>query len=182
VDVLVNNAGLGVKHGFVGGDLDAELRALDVMVRAVLVVTHAVVPGMVARARGSVITVSSVAAFMPGGTYSAAKAWATTFSRGLSAELAGTGVTATALCPGFVHTEFHDRAGMRESDIPAALWLDAPSVVAECLRDAARGRTVSIPSRRFRLIAWGLRHAPLRASSIVASSGRRRRSRRAGLR
>jgi short-subunit dehydrogenase len=173
IDALVNNAGFGLKQRFVGGDLEPELRMLDVMVRAVLVVTHAAVPGMVARGRGSVITVASVAAFLPGGTYSAIKAWALTFSRGLASELAGTGVTATALCPGFVHTEFHDRGDMNMSSVPGPAWLDAPRVVSDCLRAAARGRAVSIPSTRYRLVAAFLRHVPLAASQAVA--GRRPR-------
>jgi len=178
VDTLVNNAGFGIKQRFVGGDLDRELALLDVLDRAVLVLSHAAAPGMVARGRGSIITVSSVACFLAGGTYSAAKAWVTAFSRGLNAELAGTGVTATAVCPGFVRTEFHRRAGMRPSDIPGPLWLRPELVVREGLADAARGRSVSVPSVRYRVIVVVLRHLPFRLSDIASRLAARRRHRR----
>ncbi|HEY6796643.1 MAG TPA: SDR family NAD(P)-dependent oxidoreductase [Kineosporiaceae bacterium] len=171
VDLLVNNAGTAVRGAFVGGDLAAEESVLDLLVRAVLVLTHAALPGMVARGRGAVVTVASVAAFLPGGTYSAAKAWATTFSTSLALELRGTGVTATALCPGYVRTEFHSRAGIRVDGIRSWAWLDADRLVADCLADVDRGRIVSVPSRRYRAAVVLLRHLPLRATSVV---GRRR--------
>jgi short-subunit dehydrogenase len=161
VDVLVNNAGFALRTRFLRNDPAVELALLDVLVRAVLVLSRAAAPGMIARGRGAIVTVSSVSGFAPMGTYSAAKAWATTFTRGLAGELAGTGVTATALCPGFTRTEFHSRAGIRRTGSPGWLWLDADAVVAECLRDVARGRAVSIPSRRYRALVLVLRHAPL---------------------
>lgn len=161
VDVLVNNAGFAIRSRFLRSDVDVELGLLDVLVRAVLVLSRAAAPGMAGRGRGAIITVSSVAGFAPTGTYAAAKAWATAFTCGLAGELAGTGVTATALCPGFTHTEFHSRAGIRQAGAPGWLWLDADTVVAECLRDVARGRMVSIPSRRYRALVLVLRHVPL---------------------
>jgi uncharacterized protein len=161
VDLLVNNAGFAIRQRFTGGDLAREEQLLDVLVRAVLVLSHAALPGMVARGRGAVVTVSSVAGFMPSGTYSAAKAWATTFTVSLAAELVGTGVTATALCPGYVHTEFHGRAGIRVGGLPGLAWLDADRLVADCLADVARGRSLSIPSLRYRLAVVAMRHLPL---------------------
>jgi short-subunit dehydrogenase len=175
VDVLVNNAGFALNRGFLHSDVADEERFLDVMVRAVLVLTKAAVPGMTERGRGRVITVSSVAGFLPSGTYSAAKAWATTFTASLAGELAGTGVTATALCPGYVRTEFHQRAQLEMSMIPSWAWLDADRLVAEAWADAKRGTAVSIPSRRYKVAAAGLRHLPLRAVQIM---GRRRAARR----
>jgi short-subunit dehydrogenase len=177
VDLLVNNAGFTVRQWFVGGDLEAEERMLDVLARAVLVLTSAAAPGMVRRRRGALVTVSSVASFMPAGTYSAAKAWATTFTMSLAAELAGTGVTATALCPGYVHTEFHDRAGIRMARLPEFAWLDADEVVAACLRDVARVRSLSVPSLRYRLAVVAIRHAPLRLVEWFARGRMRRRYR-----
>jgi uncharacterized protein len=162
VDVLVNNAGFGSRQRLLGGDLEVELRTLDLMVKAVLVLSHAAAPGMVARRRGLLITVSSVAGFFPAGTYSAAKAWATTFTRGLAAQLAGTGVRAVACCPGFVRTEFHQRAGIRAERIPRLLWLDPDRVVAQCLADAGRGRIVSVPSVRYKAVVAGARLLPMR--------------------
>jgi short-subunit dehydrogenase len=176
VDLLVNNAGAGSRQLFRTGELAVEERMVDLLVTAVLVLTHAALPGMVARGGGAVVTVSSVAAFLPGGTYSAAKAWTATFSMSLDAQLAGTGVTATALIPGFVRTEFHQRAGMRVDTLPRWLWLDAERLVADCLADVARGRSVSIPSRRYRLAVVVLRRLPFGA---LGRLGRRRARRRA---
>jgi len=175
VDVLVSNAGFGLAARFVGGDLAAEEPMLDLLVRAVLVLSHAAAPGMVARGHGRIITVSSVAGFMQTGTYSAAKAWATTFTASLAGELAGTGVTATALCPGFVRTEFHQRMGLRGQAAPSWAWLDADRLVADCLRDVARGRAVSIPSLRYRAATAALRHLPLRLNQAIGRRGRRSR-------
>src|SRR4051812_34791503 len=177
VDLLVNNAGFTVKQWFVGGDVAAEERMLDVLVRAVLVLSAAATPGMTERRRGWVVTVSSVAGFMPAGTYSAAKAWATTFTMSLAAELAGTGVTATALCPGYVHTEFHGRAGIRMNRLPEWVWLDADELVAQCLRDVARGRSLSVPGRQYRLAVVAQRHLPLRLVEWFSRGRMRRRHR-----
>jgi uncharacterized protein len=155
VDVLVNNAGFGPKQRIHEGDLDVELRLVDIMVTAVLVLTHAALPGMVARGRGTVITVSSVAGFMPGGTYSAAKAWATTFTASVAAQVAGTGVRATVLCPA---------------------WLDADRLIDDCLADVAKGRVVSVPSKRYKAATFALRHLPLRFQQRIGRSRSERRA------
>lgn len=176
VDTLVSNAGFGLNTRFLAGEIADEERLLDVLVRAVLVLTHAAVPGMVRRGRGTVITVSSVAGFLPVGTYSAAKAWATTFTASLAGELGGTGVTATALCPGFVRTEFHRRAGLNMASLPRWAWLTPQRLVADCLADARRGRVISVPSRRYKLMVLVLRHAPLR---LLDRMERRRAKRQA---
>lgn len=178
VDTLVNNAGFGARGRLLSGDVSEELRLLDVMVRAVLVLTHAALPGMVARGRGRVVNVSSVASFVPGGTYSAAKAWVTTFTLGLHPELVGTGVTATALCPGYVRTEFFERAGLDSSRVPGFLWLEPDQVVAACLRDVALGRVVSVPTRRYAVMVGIVRHVPLRLlrTAVRLGSGRRPRA------
>lgn len=178
VDILVNNAGFGLAEPFLRGSLDDEERMLDVLVRAVLVLTHAAAPGMVSRRRGAVITVSSVAGFLPGGTYSAAKSWATTFTASLAGQLAGTGVTATALCPGFVRTEFQRRAQIDVSYLPGWAWLDADRLIDSCLADVRRGRALSVPSLRYKATVFLLRHVPLRLSGALAAW----RARKAGAR
>ncbi len=176
VDVLVSNAGFSLTRNFPASAVADEERLLDVLVRAVLVLTHAAIPGMVARGRGRVITVSSVAGFIPSGTYSAAKAWATAFTASLAGELAGTGVTATALCPGYVRSEFHQRAGLDMSRLPSWAWLDAGRLAADCWADARRGAAVSVPSLRYKVAVVALRHLPLRS---VLRMGRRRAGYRA---
>ena len=160
VDLLVNNAGFGLNQPFVGGDLAAEERLLDVLVRATLRLTHAALPVMVDRGSGAVINVSSVAGWVPVGTYAAAKAWVTVFTEGLAAELSGTGVTATAVCPGFTRTEFHERAEMEVGTIPGWAWLDARRVAEEGLRDARAGRVVSVPSKRYSALSVTAQYAP----------------------
>lgn len=152
VDLLVNNAGFGVNQLFLDGDLDAEQSMLDVLVTAVMRLTHAALPGMVARGTGGVINVSSVASFIAGGTYSAAKAWCTVFSESVDRQLVGTGVTVMALCPGFTHTEFHQRGGMDVSHLPDWMWLDAPDLVRDALADFRRGKPVSVPGAQYKTI------------------------------
>ncbi len=169
VDILVNNAGFGLAEPFLRGSLADEERMLDVLVRAVLVLTRAAAPGMVSRGRGAVITVSSVAGFLPGGTYSAAKSWATAFTTSLAGQLAGTGVTATALCPGFVRTEFQQRAGIDVSYLPAFAWLDPDRLVDSCLADVRRGRALSVPSLKYKATVFLLRHLPLRLAGALAA-------------
>lgn len=171
VDVLVNNAGFGLRQSFVGGELDAEQAMLDVLVTAVLRLTHAAVPGMVARGRGSIINVSSVAGWIPGGTYSAAKAWVTSFTEGLSMELQGTGVHAVAVCPGYTRTEFHDRAGMRMGGVPDWMWQSVDDVVAQALRDADRGRVISVAGPLYRSLGAASRHLP--RAIVRRATGRR---------
>ena len=133
VEVLVNNAGYGLKGSFLRNDVTDEERMFDVLTRAVLVLSHAAARAMAARGHGSVVNVSSVAGWLASGTYSAAKSWVTVFTEGLSSELAGTGVTATALCPGFTRTEFQQRAGIGTPG-PPFLWLDAVAAGARLPR------------------------------------------------
>lgn len=180
VDLLVNNAGFGIGRSFSRGDLADEERALDVMVRAVLVLSHAAAGAMRTRGHGGILNVSSVASFAVMGTYSAIKSWVTVFTEALSVELAGTGVRATAVCPGFVHTEFHDRASMNMSALPDALWLDADQVVTGALRDLDAGRAVSVPSATYKAVTAGLRVVPRSAVRRVSGAlAQRRRTARA---
>lgn len=160
IDVLVNNAGFGLTQSFIDGDLAAEQAMLDVLVTAVLRLSHAAVPGMVARRNGRIINVSSVAGWIPGGTYSAAKAWVTSFTEGLSLDLEGTGVHAVAVCPGYTRTEFHDRAGMRMGGVPDWMWQSVDDVVAQALRDADRGRVISVAGPLYRSLGVASRYLP----------------------
>jgi short-subunit dehydrogenase len=167
VGLLVNNAGFATAQRFVDGDVAVEERALDVMVRAVLVLSRAAVGQMTRRGRGAILNVGSVAALTAGGTYAAAKAWVRSFTEGLAVELRGTGVTATVVAPGFTHTEFHSRADLDMSQLPEAAWLDTADVVAEALADVRRGVVLSTPSTRYKAAAALLRLAPRRAVRAV---------------
>lgn len=160
VDVLVNNAGFGLNRGITSSEIADEERLLDILCRAVLVLSHAAGRAMRARGSGTIINVSSVAGFVAMSSYSAAKAWVTTFSEALAGELGRYGVQVTALCPGFVHTEFHDRATLNMSKLPAFGWLEADDLVDAALADAARGRVISVPSKRFKTVVFAVRHLP----------------------
>ena len=118
IDVLVNNAGFGIKDSFTISNLDKEQELLDVLVTAPMRLTHAVLPVMVKRNTGIIVNVSSVASFIAGGTYSAAKSYLTVFSESLHTELRGTNVKISALCPGFTRTEFHARGRMKMTALP----------------------------------------------------------------
>ena len=159
VDLLVNNAGYGLKGRFLRNDIALEEAAFDVLTRAVLVLSHAGAKGMVERGHGAIVNVSSVAGYIASGSYSAAKSWVTVFTEGLSVELAGTGVSATALCPGFTNTEFQQRAGIGKPG-PGFIWLDAPDLVRACLVDVARGRVVSVPGWQYKTAVGLLRVLP----------------------
>jgi len=177
VDLLVNNAGYGMKSRLSDPDLAEASHAIDVMMRTPLLLAAAVVPGMRERGEGAIVNVASVAGYLSMGLYSSIKAWMRVYSESLSNALHGTGVTVTALLPGWVHTEFHDRAEITKSSIPSWLWLSSEQLVEACLRDVARGRAVSIPTLRYRFLSWLLRHLPPRTVRWVSRkiSGSRHR-------
>lgn len=160
IDLLVNNAGFAVGQDFVSGSIEQERRALAVMVGAVMELTHAAVPGMVARGHGAVLNVASVTALTAMGTYAAHKSWVRTFTEGLASELRGTGVTATVLNPGLTHTEFHARAAMDESAWPAFVWLQADDVARQALDAVRRGQVICTPSLRYQIANAALRASP----------------------
>ena len=131
---------------------------------------HAALGPMLTRGSGRIINVASVAGFIPRGTYGAVKAWVVSFSRWANVRYAGRGVTVTAVCPGFVHTNFHERLGLPpgQEGIPSPMWLNAADVVREALRDSARGKAVSIPSLRYKLVVGLTRLVP---TSLVVRAG-----------
>lgn len=174
VDLLVNNAGFGHPGAFLQVPVADEQRMLKVHCEVVLRLTLAALPGMKSRGRGAVINVASVAAFFTRGTYSASKAWVVKFSESAAAEVGDSRVRVMALCPGFVRTEFHQRASMDTSSIPGFLWLTADRVVHEAMRDLARGLRVSIPSTRYKAIVTLGRLVPRNlAGRVSARLGRR---------
>ncbi|MEV8016624.1 SDR family oxidoreductase [Streptomyces sp. NPDC086554] len=160
VDLLVNNAGFGNKGSYLEVPMADELTMLKVHCEAVLRLTSAAAEAMRERGRGGVVNVASVAAFVPRGTYGASKAWVVQFTQGAAKDLAGSGVRLMVLCPGFVRTEFHERAGMGTSNIPKWMWLDADKLVAAALSDLARGKTLSIPDPRYKTLMGVVKVTP----------------------
>ncbi|WP_435298753.1 SDR family NAD(P)-dependent oxidoreductase [Timonella sp. A28] len=159
IGLLVNNAGYTLQETFLDSTREAQQAALAVMVQAVMVLSHTAAQHMTQRGRGAILNVSSVAAFLTG-PYSAHKAWVRTFTEGLAVELHGTGVTATVLCPGLVHTEFHERAHLDYTAVPEYAWLNAADVVRAALLDVRRGVVISTPSLRYRAASGLLRALP----------------------
>jgi len=163
VDLLVNNAGLSLNTSFVLSTPEREATLLGVNVHAVMRLTLAVLPGMVRRRSGSVINVSSVSGFaaaMPGSTYPASKAWVTNFTESVASSVAGFGVRLMALCPGYVRSEFHGRAGIDMSKTPNFLWLDADELVRDAMRDLKRGKVISVPSWKYKTVVFAMRYLP----------------------
>ena len=175
VDILVNNAGHGV-HTPLTEQVEVHDAAIDLMIRGVLVLGASAGRTMQARGNGLIINVGSVAGLVAMGTYSAIKSWVNTYSESLSLELEGSGVQVMTLIPGWVRTEFHGRAKIRTSAIPSFLWLAADRLVADCLDDVEAGRTRSVPSRRFKVIAWLAQRMPralVRRATALIRKGRK---------
>ncbi|WEK14016.1 MAG: SDR family NAD(P)-dependent oxidoreductase [Candidatus Microbacterium phytovorans] len=172
IGILVNNAGFGLDLDFASNDIVDEERHLDLHVRATMRLSHAALGAMTARGSGRIINVASVAAFLPRGTYGAVKAWIVSFSRWANAAYAP--VTVTAVCPGFTHTHFHERLGLPpgQEGVPGWMWLSADDVVREGLHDAARGKAVSIPSLRYKLLVAATRLVPAALAARLARTGR----------
>ena len=173
VDMLVNNAGFGLKEPFLDNDLESEQQMLDVLVVAVLRLSHVAMTGMVARGSGGVINVSSVAGYLPRGTYSAAKAYVTSLSRWADATYRPRGVRTMALCPGFTRTEFHGRMEVSQDSAPSWLWLDADRLVRDALRDFDNGKSVSVPDVRYKAITAVAQYVPAGLLARFQSVGRK---------
>lgn len=174
IDLLVNNAGFGLSLAFEENDIEDEVRHLALHVEVPMRLAHAVLPGMLARGHGRIVNVASVAGFLPRGTYGAVKRWLIDFSRWANVRYRRRGVTVTAVCPGFVHTNFHERLGLPpgQEGVPSGMWLHARGVVAEALSDSARGRSVSIPSVRYKALVALSRVLPDALVMKAAERGR----------
>lgn len=173
VDLLVNNAGFGLKGRFLRNSVEQEQAQLDVLVVAVMRLSHAALGPMVARGHGAIVNVSSVAGFLPRGTYSAAKAYVTSFSEWAHHEYAAKGVRVMALCPGFVRTEFHQRMEVKRDSAPGFLWLQAPELVRAALADLEAGKAISVPSLKYKAIVTGARYVPSGLLQRFQSLGRK---------
>jgi short-subunit dehydrogenase len=172
VDLLVNNAGFGLITTFHESPIEHEHRHLDLLVAVPMRLSHAALTQMVPRRRGTIINVASVAGYTPRGTYGAAKAWVLSFSRWANIYYRRHGITVTAVAPGFVRTEFHQRMKARTDNVPAPLWLTPDRVVTDALRSAAKGKAVTVPSLRYKVIVALSRVLPSRLVAAGALRGR----------
>ncbi|MCG6567548.1 SDR family oxidoreductase [Tessaracoccus sp. ZS01] len=161
VDILVNNAGFGLHSTSLNPDeVELNTNAIEVMCVAVFILSGSAARAMKTRGHGQIITVASSSSSIFSGNYSAIKAWARTFSNSLALELSGTGVTATALLPGWVKTEFHQRAGINASKLPGIVWIDADKLVRTALDDSAKGRFESVPDWKWKTAMFLADHGP----------------------
>jgi uncharacterized protein len=148
IDLLVNNAGFGTAGKFVELPVGREDEEIRLNVLALMRLTHAALPGMLQRGHGGVINVSSVGGFQPGpnnATYSATKAFVTSFSEAVHEELRGTGVKLLALCPGFTRTQFQERGGFDTEHIPKLAWQTPEAVVDAALAAFEKGKALCVP-------------------------------------
>lgn len=171
VDVLINNAGFGTTGRFDELDLDAEDRQIRLNVLALARLTHVAARAMVGRGRGGILNVASIAGFQPGpqnATYSATKAYVLSFTQAVHEELRDTGVSVTCLCPGFTRTQFQQRAGYDEREIPGFLWHDAAAVAGAGLDGLARNKAVVVPGALYKFVASATRLTPQAISRRVS--------------
>lgn len=168
ITVLINNAGFGINKGFTRSAIESEKDLLAVLVTAPMRFTHALlsreaIEGEATEVKDrdlTIINVSSVASWIAGGTYSAAKSYLTVLSESLHTELAGSKVKVLALCPGFTRTEFHQRGRMKMSGLPGFLWMSADDVTRIAWQDAQSGKAISVPGWHYKIISSIARFAP----------------------
>ena len=178
IDFLVNNAGFGKRGPFAQSDVRLQLEMIDVNVRALVELTHLFLPGMLERKQGRILNIASMAGFVPGpfmATYYSSKAFVVSFTEALAQELRGTGVTATASCPGPTATEFGDVAGSSKSNLFKRRVADAASVARHGYRAMLAGTVVAIPGMQNKLSVQSVRIAPravVRAISAKLNSDR----------
>jgi short-subunit dehydrogenase len=171
VELLVNNAGFATIGRFHELPISREISEIGLNVVAVARLTHAALPGMVARGHGGVINVASIAAYQPtplNATYGATKAFVSSLSQAVHEELKGTGVNCMVLCPGFTRTEFQQRAGIDSSEVPNFLWQDATTVVGHALGAFDKGKAVCVPGGLNRVTAGFSGAAPSAVTRKVA--------------
>lgn len=160
ITTLINNAGFGLHTDLLTSDTESNERAFDVMVRAVFLLGGAAARTMQRHGSGEIINTSSASAFITQGNYSAIKAWVLNYSESLATQLHGTDVHVTAFCPGWVHTEFHERAAIDSSKLPPIVWIDVDRAVREALDYVAKGRVICVPSPQWKLAVGIARHLP----------------------
>lgn len=163
LEILVNNAGFGTMGQFAELDIAVEENEIRLNVLALVRLTRAALPGMLARRRGAIINVSSMAGLQPGPTtttYSATKAYVNSFTEGLHEEIQGSGVQVQALCPGFTRTEFQQRANIDTTALPAIAWMNADEVVDASLAGLNGGDVVCVPGLLNRFLATTVMSIP----------------------
>lgn len=160
VEVLINNAGFGLGKSFDSAPVESHLAQVDVLARVPLELMHTALVAMLPRGRGRIINVASVAAFSPGGTYSAAKRFIVVASESAHLQYAPQGIHVTAVCPGLTRSEFHQVMGQGEPSLPAFLWLSPQKVVRDAIAAVNAGKPLCIPSLPYKIAVAASRALP----------------------
>jgi short-subunit dehydrogenase len=182
IEFLVNNAGYGVPGAFGEPAWETHAESLNVMLNSVCELTWRLLPAMQSRRCGYIVNVASLAGLVPGSAkhtlYGATKAFLIKFSESLAMENLATGVSASALCPGFTHSEFHDVLGIREQvdRMPTWMWMNADEVVRYGIESVMRNppRVVAVPGRANRFIAMLARKLPQKVTQWLTQRESRR--------
>lgn len=177
LDLLVNNAGFGTYGPFVELDPAREEEEIRLNVLALVRLTRAALPGMIARGSGAIVNVSSMAGLSPcpyNATYAATKAFVNSFTEAVHEEIAGSGVRLQVLQPGFTRTEFQDRAGMATGSVPKAAWMSAEDVVEASMAGLRRGQLVVVPGGANRALATLTSLMPRSVARRIAGSAAKR--------
>src|SRR5437588_5049090 len=180
IDLLINNAGLGDYGSFATSDAERDDRIIQVNIVALTLLTHRLLPQMIARKRGTILNVSSSAGFLPipgMAVYAASKAYVNSFSEALRAELGGTGVTVTALCPGPVHTEFGDvakRPGGQPERGPEFVYVSVEKTARDALAAVEADRPFVIPGLFMKLGMFLVRITPMSVLRLAWRLGMKR--------
>ncbi len=171
VDLLINNAGSTLGVEFLQAEPADLQRQVELNSVAVMLLMHAALPGMIARGHGGIINVASTAGLVPGrgSTYGASKAFVVSLSEAMAMAVKGTGVRVQALCPGFVRTEFHERARIDMSRTPGWAYVDIDTLVRTSLADLRHNRVLSIPGPLYKTV-YGLTKVLPRSLVRVAAS------------
>ncbi len=171
IDFLINNAGFGSHGPFADSDIQTTLSMLQLNITTLTHLTRLFLPHMLARNSGKILNVASLAAFLPGplmSVYYATKAYVLSFSEALSSELAGTGITVTALCPGPTKTEFQSRAGISHSLLFKSKVMPSMTAARIGYHAMMKGRRTSIPGPLNKLSAFSTRLLPRQMTAAVA--------------
>lgn len=164
LEILINNAGFGLHFDILDSSKntrDAQAQAVNLMALNTMLFSSAAASAMVKRGVGHIINIGSTAAWTFQGNYSAIKSYVVSYTESLAIRLRDTGVTATVVCPAWMHTNFHKSAGLKEPSVPEWLYVTPEEVVEETLTAVSRGKSLIIPTRRWRLIIWLLTHGPV---------------------
>jgi uncharacterized protein len=181
LDILVNNAGFATYSKFAESNLADQLEMMQVNMLALVHLTRLFLPGLIERRSGKIMNVASTAAFQPGplmAVYYATKAFVLSFSEALANELAGTGVTVTAFCPGPTQTGFQKRAAMEDSKLFSSRLkiMDAATAARSGYEGMLKGKTIVIPGLVNSLMSQGYRYTPRKLMTKIVRNMQERAS------